>query len=46
MIKYGSRTELYIPAAAGAEVLVRRGDKVKGGATVVAVWRAAPPPRS
>jgi phosphatidylserine decarboxylase len=44
MIKYGSRTELYIPAASGAEVLVRVGDKVKGGSTVLLTWSSAPPP--
>jgi phosphatidylserine decarboxylase len=38
MIKYGSRTELWIPADSGANVLVRVGDKVKGGETVLAAW--------
>jgi phosphatidylserine decarboxylase len=41
MIKYGSRTELYIPQSAGAEVLVRVGQKVKGGSTIVARWPEA-----
>jgi phosphatidylserine decarboxylase len=38
MIKYGSRTELYIPEASGFQVRVRIGDKVKAGTTVVASW--------
>jgi len=33
MIKFGSRTELIVPAGAGAEVLVTPGQAVKGGAT-------------
>jgi phosphatidylserine decarboxylase len=37
MIRYGSRTEIYLPRSAGLEVLVRVGDKVKGGATVLAM---------
>jgi phosphatidylserine decarboxylase len=38
MIKYGSRTEIYIPDGSGVEVRVRVGDKVKGGASVIAAW--------
>jgi len=34
MIKFGSRTELYLPT--NAEICVRMKDKVQGGATVVA----------
>ncbi|HOV73230.1 MAG TPA: phosphatidylserine decarboxylase family protein [Candidatus Hydrogenedentes bacterium] len=34
MIKFGSRTELYLPTA--AEATVRAGDKVRGGSSVVA----------
>jgi phosphatidylserine decarboxylase len=33
MIKFGSRTELYLPRSARAEVLVKIGDKVKAGLT-------------
>ena len=33
MIKFGSRTEVYIPAAAYGTALVKIGDKVKGGET-------------
>jgi phosphatidylserine decarboxylase len=33
MIKFGSRTELYVPARANAKCLVRTGDKVKAGLT-------------
>jgi phosphatidylserine decarboxylase len=36
MIKFGSRTELLIPNDAIAEVLVKPGDKVRGGVTVLA----------
>jgi phosphatidylserine decarboxylase len=34
MIRFGSRTEVYLPLS--AEVLVQVGDRVKGGATVIA----------
>jgi phosphatidylserine decarboxylase len=33
MIKFGSRTELYVPAREGARCLVQIGDKVKAGLT-------------
>lgn len=33
MIKFGSRTELYVPARANVKCLVRTGDKVKAGVT-------------
>jgi phosphatidylserine decarboxylase len=36
MIKLGSRTELVIPREAGLRIAVRVGDKVRGGATVIA----------
>ena len=39
MIKFGSRTELYLPVE-GFKPLVRIGDKVKGGETVLAVMEA------
>jgi phosphatidylserine decarboxylase len=35
MIKFGSRTEVFVPADAVKEVLVRPGDAVKGGSTVL-----------
>ncbi len=35
MIKFGSRTELYIPVDARFEVLVSPGDRVRGGETAV-----------
>lgn len=35
IIKLGSRTDLYLPA--GSQVLVRPGDRVYGGSTIVAV---------
>jgi len=35
MIKFGSRTELYLPASEKAKCLVRKGDKVKAGVTVL-----------
>lgn len=36
MIKFGSRTELYIPVSARATILVCPGEKVRGGGTAVA----------
>jgi phosphatidylserine decarboxylase len=36
MIKFGSRTELFLPVDAVEEVLVKVGDKVKGGLTILA----------
>ena len=39
MIKFGSRTELYLPAT-GFEVKVRIGDKVKGGQSVIAIMKS------
>lgn len=41
MIKFGSRTELYLPAE-GFEVKVKVGDKVKGGQSVIAAMVAEP----
>jgi phosphatidylserine decarboxylase len=35
MIKFGSRTELLLPAGEAMEVKVKVGDKVKGGSTVL-----------
>jgi phosphatidylserine decarboxylase len=35
MIKFGSRTEVYVPPEAVAEVLVRVGDVVRGGSKVL-----------
>lgn len=43
MIRFGSRTEVYLPAGRWAEVAVRVGDKVKGGITVLG--RVAPESR-
>ena len=39
MIKFGSRTELYIPKEQVEEIRVRLKDKVKGGETVIARTR-------
>ncbi len=36
MIKFGSRTELYIPAALGPQIKVRVGQTVRGAADVIA----------
>lgn len=36
MIKLGSRTELIVPAEAGLRILVKIGDKVQGGSTILA----------
>lgn len=35
MIKFGSRTELYLPADSGGKCLVKIGDKVKAGLTAL-----------
>lgn len=35
MIKFGSRTEVYLPVGEALEVLVKPGDKVKGGNTIL-----------
>jgi phosphatidylserine decarboxylase len=40
MIKLGSRTELIVPAEPSLEVLVRVGEKVRGGASVLARYQA------
>jgi phosphatidylserine decarboxylase len=36
MIKFGSRTELYLPLVANCQILVKVGDGVRGGTTVLA----------
>lgn len=36
MIKFGSRTELIIPRRSGIEIMVKPGDKVRAGLTVIA----------
>jgi phosphatidylserine decarboxylase len=38
MIKFGSRTELYIPAESSAKILVKKGQKVKAGLTIMAKY--------
>jgi phosphatidylserine decarboxylase len=46
MVKFGSRVELYLPVADGYEVVVRPGDRVRAGQSVLAAWlgrRDAPP---
>lgn len=35
MIKFGSRTELYVPSDAGFEAAVELGQQVRGGTTVL-----------
>jgi phosphatidylserine decarboxylase len=35
MIKFGSRTEVLMPVGEAAEILVKVGDKVKGGASIL-----------
>jgi phosphatidylserine decarboxylase len=39
MIKFGSRTELYIPLEVKFELQVRLGEKVKAGETILGVFR-------
>jgi len=38
MIKYGSRTELYVPLSSGGQARVKVGDKVQGGVSILAHW--------
>lgn len=38
MIKFGSRTEIYLPANSGTKILVNKGDKVKAGLTILAKY--------
>ncbi len=38
LIRFGSRTDVYLPATA-ADPVVAAGDRVAGGATVIARWR-------
>jgi phosphatidylserine decarboxylase len=38
MIKFGSRTELYLTAAPGLRAAVRPGDRVRGGSSVLAQY--------
>jgi phosphatidylserine decarboxylase len=40
MIKFGSRTELYVPVDSGFELRVKLGQKVKAGETVIGVFRS------
>jgi len=40
MIKFGSRTDVYVPANQALEVNVKVGDKVKGGSTVLLTLHA------
>ncbi len=35
MIKFGSRTELFIPKSKAADIIVKAGDKVKAGETIM-----------
>jgi phosphatidylserine decarboxylase len=43
MIKFGSRTELWLPAGEALDVRVRVGDKVQGGSTVLLRFLDPPP---
>ena len=38
MIKFGSRTELYLPAESSSKIIVKKGDKVKAGLTILAEY--------
>jgi phosphatidylserine decarboxylase len=38
MIKFGSRTDLLLPASEDVGILVKKGDRVKGGSTILARW--------
>lgn len=37
MIRFGSRTDVWLPL--GAEIVVKRGDPVRGGVTLLARWK-------
>ncbi|MHC4187858.1 MAG: phosphatidylserine decarboxylase, partial [Planctomycetota bacterium] len=39
MIKFGSRTELYLPFRENVRTLVKKGDKVKAGLTVLVRYK-------
>lgn len=39
MIKFGSRTELFIPTDVDFEIMVKPGDKVKAGQTVIGILK-------
>lgn len=41
MIKFGSRTELYLLAGSSAKIIAKKGDKVKAGITVLAKYDRA-----
>ena len=43
MIKFGSRTELYVPARGDVKCLVQVGDKVKAGLTALVRYDGSPP---
>lgn len=43
MIKVGSRTEILVPAAAPFQVVVSKGQKVRGGETMLLVFAPKPP---
>jgi phosphatidylserine decarboxylase len=38
MIRFGSRVDLWLPK--DAEILVRRGQKVAGGSSILAKWKS------
>lgn len=42
MIKFGSRTELFLPADGAFELSVGLGDRVRAGTTVLACWTGRP----
>jgi phosphatidylserine decarboxylase len=41
MIKLGSRTDVLIPAAEAIDVLVKKGDAVRGGSTILLRFRGS-----
>jgi hypothetical protein len=40
LVRFGSRVDLWVPR--DAEILVKLGDNVKGGSSVLARWPASP----
>ena len=40
MIKYGSRTEVWVPLSAGFELELKLGDKVRGGSSILGRFKS------
>lgn len=40
LIRFGSRVDVFLPP--GCELAVRKGDRVRGGSSILAYWRSGP----